>query len=57
MDKFIYVMDAYSKEVLEKHGYELLKADEERGVYCFANKPDMTFELHIPCVFSSIMTF
>lgn len=54
---FIYVMDLESKELLERHGYKLLKADERNGVYCFENKPDMEFDLQIPCVVSSIMTF
>lgn len=54
---FIYVMDLESKELLEKHGYKLLKADERNGVYCFENKADMEFDLQIPCVISSIMTF
>lgn len=57
MALFIYVMDLESKEMLERHGYKLLKADERNGVYCFENKPDMEFTLNCPCVFSSIMTF
>ena len=54
---FIYVMDLESKELLEKHGYKLLKADERLGVFCFENKPDMEFSLDVPCVVSSVMTF
>ena len=54
---FIYVMDLDSKELLEKHGYVLLKEDLKNGVFCFENKPDTTFELMCPCVFSSVMTF
>ena len=54
---FIYVMDLDSKELLERHGYKLLKADERLGVFCFENKPDMEFSLECPCVISSVMTF
>ena len=54
---FIYVMDLDSKELLEKHGYKLLKVDERNGVFCFENKPDMEFNLRVPCVVSSVMTF
>ena len=54
---FIYVMDLDSKELLERHGYKLLKADERLGVFCFENKLDMEFSLECPCVISSVMTF
>lgn len=54
---FIYVMDLESKELLERHGYKLLKADERNGVYCFENKPNEEFSLACPCVVSSVMTF
>lgn len=57
MMKFVYVMDLESKEVLEKRGYRLLKADEKHGVFCFENKDGMEFAMDIPCVFSNVMTF
>ena len=50
-------MDLDSKELLEKHGYKLLKVDERNGVFCFENKTDMEFSLECPCVISSVMTF
>ena len=54
---FIYVMDLESKELLEKHGYVLLKSDEQHNVYCFENKKEIEFALDVPCVISSVMTF
>ena len=58
---FIYVMGSGPKKILEEHGYKLLKSDEGKGLYCFADKPDMQFDLDvkygIQCVISSIMTF
>ena len=57
MMRFIYVMDLDSKELLEQHGYKLLKVDERNGVFCFENKSNMEFDLACPCVFSNVMTF
>ncbi len=54
---FIYVMDLDSKELLERNGYKLIKADERNGVYCFENKANMEFALEVPCVISDTITF
>lgn len=50
-------MDVVSKEILEQHGYKLVKADERLGVFCFENKSGKEFTLDVPCVISSVMTF
>lgn len=56
---FVYVMDEESRDRLVSLGYKLLKYDERNSVWCFENKvPDaLAFELDIPCVVSSVMTF
>lgn len=55
---FIYVMDVESRDLLINKGYQLLKADEQNGVWCFVNDTEnLTFEENCPCVISDIMTF
>ena len=57
--RFIYVMNEEGANVMEAHGYRLLKYDDRQGIWCFENKqPDnMAFSLDVPCVFSNTLTF
>lgn len=55
---FVYVMDIVHRDKLLQMGYQLVKADESNGVWCFENKQDtLMFELDFPCVVSDILTF
>lgn len=55
---FIYVMDTESRDLLLKHGYKLLKENEQQTVWVFKNKDDQQFDsFDIPCVVSDVLTF
>ena len=57
--RFIYVFDAESKQVLEKCGFTLIKAEPRDGVWVFLNKQDeqMNFALKkIPHTVSDVLS-
>lgn len=53
MKKFLYVFGKRERDVLFAEGYLLLQADEDRGLYVFANREDknfMSFFANVPMV-------
>lgn len=56
---FVYVMDLDSKNVLEKHGFQLIRKDEHSGMWIFENKGAgvADFSLDIPCVVTDVLAF
>lgn len=57
--KFIYVFDAETKEYLEKHGFTLLKTNEDLSIYIFANDSQaLSFDLvGVSYITSDVLTF
>lgn len=45
MEKFLYVFDKDSRDILAQLGFKLLRNDENGNVFVFANRADMSFEL------------
>ena len=43
MNNFIYVFSKDARDILLARGYTLLKSDEARGMYVFANEMMQTF--------------
>ena len=57
-EKYVYVMDTESRDMLVDRGFELLKANDKHTVWVFINKPELTFDtIDIPCVVSDVLTF
>ena len=55
---FIYVCSEEAKNELLARGYCLLKADDTKGIYVFANNGDMTFaNSEMTFVYSNTITF
>lgn len=58
MPKFVYVFHKDDRDELLASGYELLKQDEERNIFIFANQEIQKFgELKMPFVTTDIFTF
>lgn len=58
MEKFLYVFSKEARDDLLLHGYSLLKGDDTKEVYVFANQDNFTFDLsETTYVRSNILTF
>lgn len=58
MPKFVYVFHKDDRDELLALGYQLLKQDEERNIFIFANQEVQKFEkLKMPFVTTDIFTF
>jgi len=56
--KFVYVFHKDDRDELLALGYQLLKQDEERNIFIFANQEVQKFEkLKMPFVTTDIFTF
>jgi len=59
--KFIYVMDANSKDKLLAQGYKLISHDKHNGVWVFENaqtsKTAFELDVGVPHVLSNVLTF
>lgn len=55
---FLYVIDTKSRDKLISLGYKLLKEDDERSIWIFVNKEDLTFDsADVLCVVSDTLSF
>ena len=58
MYKFIYVFDKETADALVEQGVTLIKSDDEKKIYVFENKAEMTFSFSKKdFVFSDTLTF
>lgn len=61
MEKFIYVFDEGTRDILIKAGYSLLRCDEVNALYVFANEDCIKFSFSdvpkIKYLMSNILTF
>ena len=60
MPKFIYVFSAQDRDTLLSNGYSLLKADYEKKIFVFENKPcsdTPPYYSKIKCVETDVLTF
>lgn len=58
MEKFVYVFSIEARDKLIKDGFHLLKSDERKNVFVFANSQDKKFSLDgASCFLSNTLTF
>ena len=58
MYKFIYVFDKETSDAMVEQGLTLIKSDDDKKVYVFENKPEMTFNFSKKdFVYSNTLTF